>query len=57
MGEGQPGLLDQVRDGIRRKHSGIRTEQAYVGWMRCFVLHHNQRHPRAFRAPGDRAGV
>ncbi|MGH8592088.1 MAG: integron integrase [Gammaproteobacteria bacterium] len=46
MGEGQPRLLDQVRDRIRRKHYSIRTEQAYVDWIRRFVLHHNKRHPR-----------
>ncbi len=46
MGEGQPRLLDQVRDRIRRKHYSIRTEQAYVDWIRRFILHHNKRHPR-----------
>ena len=46
MGDGQPRLLDQVRDRIRRKHYSIRTEQAYVNWIRRFVLHHNKRHPR-----------
>jgi Phage integrase, N-terminal SAM-like domain len=46
MGEGQPRLLDQVRDRIRRKHYSIRTEQAYVDWIRGFVLHHNKRHSR-----------
>ena len=30
MGDGQPRLLDQVRDRFRRKHSSIRTEEAYV---------------------------
>ena len=48
MGGGQPRLLDQVRDRIRRKHYGIRTEQAYVDWIRRFVLHHNKRHPRTW---------
>ena len=46
MGEGQPRLLDQVRDRIRRKHYSIRTEEGYVDWIRRFVLHHNKRHPR-----------
>ncbi len=27
-------LLDQVRDKIRIKHYSIRTEQAYVAWIR-----------------------
>jgi len=35
MGDGQPRLLDEVRDRIRRKHYSIRTEQAYVDWIRA----------------------
>jgi len=27
-------LLDQVRDVVRKKHYSIRTEQAYVQWIR-----------------------
>lgn len=42
----QPRLLDQVRNKIRLKHYSIRTEQAYVHWIRRFVLHHHKRHPR-----------
>jgi integron integrase len=41
-----PRLLDQVRDRIRLKHYSIRTEQAYVDWIRRFVVHHGKRHPR-----------
>ena len=29
-----PKLLDQLRDCIRAKHYSIRTEQAYVQWMK-----------------------
>jgi hypothetical protein len=32
MGDGQPRLLDQIWDRIRRKHYSIRTEQAHVPW-------------------------
>ena len=39
-------LLDQVRDRVRTKHYSIRTEEAYVGWIRRFVLFHNKQHPR-----------
>jgi hypothetical protein len=47
MGDGQPRLLDQIWDRIRRKHYSIRTEQAHVPWgVRRFVLHHNERHTR-----------
>ncbi|MDP1651520.1 MAG: integron integrase [Rhodocyclaceae bacterium] len=40
-----PKLLDRVRDKIRLKHYSIRTEQAYVQWVRRFILHHGKRHP------------
>lgn len=41
-----PRLLDQVREIIRIKHYSIRTEQAYVQWIRRYILHHGKRHPR-----------
>ena len=41
-----PKLLDQVRGKIRLKHYSIRTEQAYVDWIKRFVLHFDKRHPR-----------
>jgi hypothetical protein len=39
-------LLDRVRDKVRLKHYSIRTETAYVDWIRRFVVFHNRRHPR-----------
>jgi len=42
----KPKLLDQVRDVIRRRHYSIRTEQAYVDWIKRFILYHDKRHPR-----------
>lgn len=41
----EPKLLDQVRACIRLKHFSRRTEQAYVGWVRRFVVFHQLRHP------------
>jgi integron integrase len=41
----KPKLLDQVRDVIRRKHFSIRTEQAYVEWIKRYILFHGKRHP------------
>ena len=38
-------LLDRVRERIRFKHYSIRTEQAYVDWIRRFVRFHGNRHP------------
>ncbi|MHB1085077.1 MAG: integron integrase [Thiobacillus sp.] len=40
-----PRLLDQVRGKIRLKHYSMRTEQAYVDWIKRFVLHFDKRHP------------
>jgi integron integrase len=40
-----PRLLDQVRGKIRLKHYSIRTEQAYVDWIKRFVLYFDKRHP------------
>lgn len=42
----QPRLLDQVRSAIRLRHYSIRTEEAYVQWIRRFILFHNKRHPQ-----------
>ena len=41
-----PRLLEQVRIRCRTKHYSIRTERAYVGWARRFILANNRRHPR-----------
>jgi len=45
-----PRLLDQVRARIRFKHYSIRTEQAYVDWIKRFVWHFGKRHPREMGA-------
>jgi len=39
-------LLDQVRDAIRVRHYSYRTEEAYVQWIRRFILFHNKQHPK-----------
>lgn len=41
-----PKLLDQVRGKIRLKHYSIRTEQAYVDWIKRYILHFDKQHPR-----------
>jgi len=45
MPSAQPKLLDQVRERIRTMHYSIRTEEAYVDWIRRFILFHQKRHP------------
>ncbi len=44
-------LLDQVRDAIRVRHNRIRTEDAYVGWIRRFIRFHGTRHPLEMGEP------
>ncbi len=46
MGQKPRKLLDQVRDIIRLKHYSIRTEEAYVRWIKRYILFHNKRHPK-----------
>ena len=40
-----PKLLDRVRWHLRVKHYSVRTEQAYVDWIRRYILFHHKRHP------------
>jgi hypothetical protein len=41
-----PKLLAQVVDAIRIRHYSIRTEEAYVHWVKSFIRFHGLRHPR-----------
>ncbi|MBX3607853.1 MAG: integron integrase [Piscinibacter sp.] len=40
-----PRLLDLLRMQIRYMHYSLRTEQAYVHWVRAFIRFHGLRHP------------
>src|SRR5256886_5860206 len=42
---GKPNRLAECRDVIRRKHYSIRTEQAYIDWIKRFIIYHGKRHP------------
>lgn len=46
-----PRLLDQVRQACRLRHLSLRTEEAYLGWIRRFILHHHKQHPATLGAP------
>ena len=46
MEQREPKLLDRIRSAIRIRHYSPRTEEAYVGWIRRFILFHGKRHPR-----------
>ena len=39
-------LRDRAREIIRLKHYSIRTEHAYLNWMRRYILFHQKRHPK-----------
>ena len=45
-----PRLLDTVRARARRLGLSRRTEEAYVGWIRRFILANGKRHPREMGA-------
>src|ERR1044072_2216387 len=47
----QPKLLDRVRQTIRRKHYSLRTEAAYVDWIKRYVYFHRKKHPAEMGAP------
>jgi len=38
-------LLDDVRKELRIRHYSHRTEEAYVGWIRRFIIFNGKRHP------------
>ena len=50
-----PRLLDQVRQQARYRHYSLRTEEAYVYWVRFFVRWSGLRHPRDMGAAEVRA--
>ena len=40
-----PRLLDRVRTVCRRRHFSLRTEEAYIHWIKRFIFFHQKRHP------------
>jgi len=47
----QPKLMEQVCNKIRFMHYSMRTEEAYLYWVRRFILFHNKEHPRDMGSP------
>ena len=45
-----PKLLDRVRHAIRVRHYSIRTEEAYVAWIKRYIFFHGKRHPSSMGA-------
>ena len=44
-GRPQPRLLNRVRQALQTLHRSRRTQKAYVGWIRRYILFHGKRHP------------
>ena len=49
-GRSQPKLLDRVRDAIRTRHYSPWTAEAYVHWIRRYIVFHGKRHPSTLAA-------
>ena len=47
----EPRLLQQVHEAIRRLHYSRRTEEAYIHWIKRFVVWSGRRHPAALGEP------
>src|SRR5450432_4597462 len=47
----KPKFLEQVRTILRTRHYSLRTERAYLGWIRRFILFHGKRHPGEMAGP------
>jgi len=43
-------LLDRMRRIIRLKHYSLRTEKAYLHWVKRYILFHGKRHPEIMGA-------
>jgi integron integrase len=45
-----PKLLDRVRGACRARHFSRRTEEAYILWIRRYIVFHRKQHPSELRA-------
>ena len=48
-------LLEQVSDVARLKHLSLRTEQAYLTWIKRYIIFHEKRHPQELGADAVRS--
>jgi integron integrase len=42
----KPRLLDKVRETLRVHHYSLRTEDAYIQWIKRYIYFHNKQHPK-----------
>ena len=50
-GGSRPKILGWVRHAIRTRHDSRRTEEAYVHWIRRYIVFHGKKHPSTLGAP------
>ena len=43
-------LLELVSDVARFRHLSLRTEQAYLTWIKRYILFHHKQHPKDLSA-------
>jgi len=56
----KPNLLEQVRNTLRGNHYSLRAEEAYLQWIRRFILFHGKRHsadPREITAERELVSI
>jgi integron integrase len=39
-------LLDEIASVIRLRNYSLKTEKAYIGWIRKFIIYHGKQHPK-----------
>ncbi|HTX21573.1 MAG TPA: phage integrase N-terminal SAM-like domain-containing protein, partial [Candidatus Aquilonibacter sp.] len=39
-------FMDQCRQTMRFRHLALRSEQAYLEWIKRFIFFHDKRHPK-----------
>jgi site-specific recombinase XerD len=44
-------LMERIRHRLRTRHYSAKTERAYCGWVRRFVIFHQRRHPSSMGEP------
>ncbi|MCH7963775.1 MAG: phage integrase N-terminal SAM-like domain-containing protein [Bacteroidetes bacterium] len=43
-----PKLLDRVRQETRKRNYSSKTEEAYVLWIKRFIIFHGKKRPTSF---------
>jgi site-specific recombinase XerD len=39
-------VLERMRQAIRIRHYSLRTEEAYLAWIKRFIIFHDKKHPK-----------